>query len=93
MMGNLDSLRFSDEFWMLFFTTINEMFREGLMPEIPDQESAELFFAQLAAKMIEMSESSMPPLDETIAIVQHIMRNEIVEIDAAIRRMEAARDN
>lgn len=92
-MSNIDNLRFSDEFWMLFFQTLHQMVSEGLMPSEPDQESADLFFTHLAARMIDMADGEMPPLDETIHIILHILKNEIVEIDRVVKYMEQARDN
>lgn len=91
---DIDDVRFSENFWRLFFDTIKQMTDQGFLDtSVQDAESADLFFATLAARMIDLADGPMPPLDETIAVIQHVMRNEIKEIEIVLRQIEAAGDN
>lgn len=84
---HVDELEFTPKFWVLFFDTMREMGEQGLLPEHPDEASASLFFTYLSAKMIERSEDPMPPLDQTILIVNQLLARELPKVIAAMDRV------
>lgn len=86
-MSSFDGWTLSDEFWKLFFGLLLEMSQNGLLPEDPSKEDAELFFAYLAALMIERATEPMPSLDDTILIVNHMLAKELPGVIAKIDEM------
>jgi hypothetical protein len=90
-------MRFSSEFWLRFFTLLEEMDDMHLLDlnEL-DQPSADLFFTNLADRMIrEVGEDNMPVLDDTIRMIRIILHEELQDrlIEEKINRITNRMDN
>lgn len=90
-------MRFSSEFWLHFFTLLEEMDDMHLLDlnEL-DQPSADLFFTNLADRMIrEVGEDHMPVLDDTIRMIRIILHEELQDrlIEEKINRITNRMDN
>lgn len=89
-------MRFSSDFWLHFFGLMEEMNDMNLMDlNQLDQPSADLFFTNLADRMIrEVGEDHMPVLDDTIRMIRMILHEELKDrliestIDRIINRMD-----
>ena len=90
-------MRFSSDFWLHFFGLMEEMDDMNLMNlnEL-DQPSADLFFTNLADRMIrEVGENDMPSLDDTIIMIRMILHEELKDrlIESSIDRILNRMDN
>ena len=77
-------MRFSPDFWMCFFTTLQEFDDEKLIDlsnlDNLDEPSVCLFFTTLAARMIDVAGANeMPTLDDTVIMIRVILQEELKE--------------
>lgn len=96
---NIRQMRFSNDFWMVFFSTLTEFDDDNLINlanlDTLDQQSADLFFTTLAARMIDTAGAdNMPNVDDTIYMIRIILEEELKDrltatlLDQIATRME-----
>lgn len=82
-------MRFTDDFWKEFVLIMNDLIDNNMIDpdemDTVDEATADLFFATLAARMLEIAgEEEMPTLDDTIRLVKFILAEQMKEWEIAV---------